>query len=302
MSNISVVISAYNEEKMLDDCLKSLADLDPEIIVIDNTSHDKTKKIAAKYTKQVFTLVNDPVMLNKNKNIGFAKATKDWILSLDADERITPELAKEIKTAIKNNENNGYEIPRKNIIFGKWIEHAIWWPDYNLRLFKRGLGKFPEKHVHEKLVVKGKVKKLQSPMVHLNYQTVSQFIKKLDNTYTESEVENFIKSGKNIQWGDAIRFPANDFLKTFFAQQGYKDGMHGLVLSMLQAFYSFVVFAKIWERKEEFGDIAPKNFIEEFKRETKLLARDFKYWTFTALMNNSKSTKILYKIRRKLRR
>ncbi len=301
MSNISVVISAYNEEKMLGDCLKSLKDLNPEIIVIDNSSQDETKKIAAKYTSKVFTLVNDPVMLNKNKNVGFGKATKDWILSLDSDERLTPELAKEINESIKNDQIFGYEIPRKNIIFGKWIEHAIWWPDYNLRLFKNGFGKFPEKHVHEKLDVKGKVEKLKQPMVHLNYQTISQFIKKMDNTYTESEVENFIKSGKSIQWYDAIRFPANDFLKTFFAQNGYRDGMHGLVLSMLQAFYSFIVFAKIWERKESFRDIAPKNFLSNVAHELKSQTKNFKYWLYTALMSEQTSKKLFYKIRRKLR-
>ncbi len=301
MTNISVVISAYNEEKMLDECLKSLTYLNPEIVVIDNTSQDKTRTIAKKYTKHVFTVANDPIMLNKNKNKGFQRATKTWVLSLDADERLTPELSLEIKDAINNTQVAGYEIPRKNIIFGKWIQHAIWWPDYNLRLFRNGKGKFPEKHVHEKLEVSGKVEKLQSPIIHMNYQTISQFIKKLDSTYTESEVENFIKSGKNIQWYDAIRFPANDFLKTFFAQNGYRDGMHGLVLSMLQSFYSFVVFAKIWERKENFKDITPENFLSSVTHELRLQTKDFKYWIYTSLMKERASRKLLYKLLRKLR-
>ncbi len=301
MIKISVVISAFNEEKMIGDCLKSIGTLADEIIVVDNTSSDNTAKIAKKYTKNIFTVPNDPVMLNKNKNYGFGKTTGQWILSLDADERVTPELAKEIKKVTNNKGVNGFEIPRKNIIFGKWIQHSIWWPDYNLRLFRKNHGRFQERHVHEKLHVDGKISKLQNPLIHYNYQTVSQFIKKMDNTYTESEVTNFIKSGKSIYWYDAIRFPLNDFLKTFFAQNGYRDGMHGLVLSILQSFYSFIVFAKIWERKEDFKDITPNKFLESFIKEIKFGSKDLKYWIYTALIEESKFNKVIYKLKRKFR-
>lgn len=301
MPKITAVISAYNEEGMIDECLRSLKNIVDEIVLIDNSSQDKTSEIAKKYTNKVFTQPNDPIMLNKNKNYGFRKAAGDWILSLDADERLTPELGREIKKAVGTREINGYEIPRKNIIFGKWIEHSLWWPDYNLRFFRKGLGKFPEKHVHEKLEVKGKVGRLSNPMVHFNYQTISQFIRKMDTTYTESEVENFIKSGKNIYWYDALRFPLNDFFKTFFLLKGYKDGMHGLVLSLLQSFYSFIVFAKIWERKENFKDITPDNLLKSFTKESKTLSRDLRYWILTSLMEESSSKKIIYRIKRKFR-
>lgn len=298
---ISAVVSAYNEEKLLGDCLKSLKDLADEIILVDNSSQDRTANIAKKYTPKIFTVANDPVMLNKNKNFGFTKATGDWIISIDADERITTELAKEIKKAIKSKGIVGFEIPRKNIIFNKWIQHSIWWPDYNLRLFRRGSGKFPLRHVHEKLKVSGKVAKLENPIEHLNYQTISQYIRKLDGSYTESEVEIYIKSGKNISWYDAMRFPVADFIQTFFLQKGYKDGMHGLVLSILQSFYAFIVFAKIWERKENFKDLTPDNFLLEFIKETKKLAKDFKYWIYTSQMEESKTKKLYFKILRKFR-
>ena len=197
---ISVVISAFNEQNLIEDCLKSVKFVADEIVFVDNTSSDKTTEIARKYTDKIFIRPNDPVMLNKNKNFGFGKATGNWILSLDADERITPKLSAEIRKAIHDNHFLGYEIPRKNIIFGKWIKHSIWWPDYNLRLFKKGFGKFPQKHVHEKLEVAGRVGRLKNPIIHYNYQTVSQFIRKLDTTYTESEAENFIKSGQSSSW------------------------------------------------------------------------------------------------------
>ncbi|MDO8487439.1 MAG: glycosyltransferase family 2 protein [Candidatus Curtissbacteria bacterium] len=297
---ISVVISAFNEEKMIEDCLKSAKLVADEIILVDNTSQDSTVEIAKKYTDKIFIRPNDPVMLNRNKNFGFSKATGDWIISLDADERITGQLASEIKKAVAKKDFNGWEIPRKNIIFGKWIRHSIWWPDYNLRLFRRGYGKFAEKHVHEKLDVKGEIGQLENPMTHYNYQTVSQFIGKLDKTYTESEVDNFLKSGKSIFWYDAIRWPANDFIKTFFFQQGYKDGLHGLILSQLQAFYALIFFAKVWERKENFKDLTPDNFFMEFLKELSQIAKDIKYWIYEVLMEENPAKKILFRIKRRL--
>lgn len=302
---LSVVISAYNEQNVIEECLKSAKFIADEIIFVDNESQDKTLEIAKKYTTHVFIRPNDPVMLNRNKNFGFTKATGDWILSIDADERITPELAKEIKKIIglpsEVLTKEGYEIPRKNIIFGKWIQHSIWWPDYNLRLFRRGKGKFPLKHVHEKLEVKGKIGKLKNPMIHYNYQTVSQFIKKLDTTYSESETENFLKEKKNINWYDAIRWPIADFVKTFFLQKGYKDGLHGLVLSLFQAFYALVFFAKVWERKENFADLTPDNFLSAAVKEFQKVAKDIRWWIYETLSAENPTKKIYYKLRRRFK-
>lgn len=297
---ISLVVSAYNEEKMIGDCLKSAKLVADEIVLVDNSSTDKTAEIAREYTSIIYKRPNDPVMLNKNKNFGFSKAKGEWLISLDADERITPELAKEIKNAIRQQDVNGFEIPRKNIIFGKWIRHSIWWPDYNLRLFRTKHGKFAEKHVHEKLQVVGNVGKLENSMIHENYQGVSQFINKLNNSYTESEAENYIKAGKTINWFDAIRWPVNDFVKNFFFLQGYKDGLHGLVLSLLQSFYMLVVFAKIWERKEHFEDIAPQNLSEEVMVEFKKAAKDIIYWNYETKITGKPSLKIVYKLKRKM--
>ncbi len=297
---LSVVISAFNEQKLIEDCLISVKDLADEIVFIDNTSSDNTVEIAKKYTQKVHIRVNDPVNLNKNKNFGFSKATSDWILSLDADERIPKELASEIKSAILKKDINGYEIPRKNIIFGKWIQHSIWWPDYNLRLFRKGRGKFAENHVHEKLKVEGVIAKLENPMTHFNYQTVSQYISKLNNSYTESETDNFIKVGNKIYWYDAIRWPVNDFLKTFFASKGYLDGMHGLVLSLLQSFYALVFFAKVWERKENFKDLTPDNFLTNVIREFSKAAKEIKFWIYEALIEEKPMKKYFYKLKRKI--
>lgn len=302
MPTLSVVISVYNEEKRLSKTLASVSFAD-EIIVVDNSSIDRTPLIAKEYTKRIYTRPNY-AMLNINKNFGFTKASGDWILCLDADETVTPELAKEIKSAISNKQLaiSGYWIPRKNIIFGKWIRHSIWWPDYQLRLFKNGKGKFPEQHVHEMLALEGTSDKLTHSMVHDNYSSISQFIRKMDTIYTENEVENRIKKGEKIVWIDAIAYPIRDFLKTFLAQEGYKDGLHGLVLSILQAFYMFIVFAKIWER-QGFFDYNDEDFLAKIYKQFLHQRREFKYWYYTVKINRAKKIgdKILYKLLRKLR-
>lgn len=279
MSKISVVTSVYNEEKNLPELLESVKWAD-EIIVVDNSSTDKTGEIAKKYTDKIYTRPNLK-MLNTNKNFGFEKASGEWILNLDGDERVTPELRSEVLSVTKRKpgitEVIGFYIPRKNIIFGKWIKHGLWWPDYQLRLFKKGKGKFPCQHVHEKIKVTGETTKLKNPLLHYNYRTVSQFIQKLDWIYTENEVENLIKSGRKIHWYEAIRLPVADFLSVFFKREGYKDGLHGLVLSLLQSFYALVVFAKAWE-KQKFWEYHPDNFLKEVSQEFKQAGKDYLFW------------------------
>lgn len=300
MQKLSVVVSAYNEESIIKKCLESVLWAD-EIIFIDSSSSDGTVDIAKKYTSQIFTRPNN-LMLNVNKNYGFTKAQGEWILSLDADEHITDGLKEEIKSVIaSDNEIIGYWIPRKNIIFGKWIQGDMWWPDYQLRLFKKGKGRFPEKHVHEYIRLDGPTEKLREPFIHENYSSVSQFLYKMDKIYTESEVEHIIESGKKVRWVDALRFPINDFLKTFFLQKGYKNGLHGLVLSLLQALYMEVVFAKLWE-KQGFQEVNNSRFLKDVYEEVRRIAHEFEYWFVTSFINDAKNPvmKIILKTARKI--
>ena len=284
-NKVSAVISAYNEEKNIKDCLQSLSWAD-EIIVIDNSSTDKTALIVKKYTSKVYSQPNNK-MLNVNKNYGFSKAKNSWILNLDADERVSPELKKEIEALLKKEISfSGFEMPRKNIIFGKWIRHGIWWPDYQVRLFKKEKGKFDCRHVHEKLNLKGKLGKLKNPLIHHNYQTIDQYIYKFTHIYTDSEVENFLRSGKKVYWYDAIRMPVNEFLSTFLARSIYKDGLHGLVLSILQSFCEFVVFCKIWE-KQKFWQYNDKNFLKLVNRQVRKSYKDYKFWTKSAVLKKA---------------
>ncbi|KKS90501.1 MAG: glucosyl-transferase [Candidatus Gottesmanbacteria bacterium GW2011_GWA2_47_9] len=295
---ISVVISARNEESKLGRCLASVAWAD-EVVVIDNSSTDGTARIAREFGAKVFRRPNN-LMLNVNKNFGFEKASGDWIFSLDADEEVTKDLAKEIQERVMSKEqsdSSGYWIPRKNIIFGKWITHGLWWPDKQLRIFRRSKGRFPCVHVHEYLEVDGSTKELTEPYVHYNYETISQFIRKMDTIYSESEVQKLIRTNYQWTWHDAIRFPVSDFVKVFFAQEGYKDGLHGLMLAMLQAFYSFVVFAKLWEQsKFEQKELTVGGIDGELQRNH----REIRYWVLSEQIKETRS--IIEKIRLKLLR
>lgn len=298
---ISVVISAYNEERLLEDCLVSVQDFADEIIVVDNSSTDRTKEIAKKFTKKVFTQKNDPTSIDLQKNFGFGKATNEWILSLDADERLTPELSKEIIEVLRKNpsEINGYRIPRKNIIFGKWIEHSLWWPDYQVRLFRKEKGQYAAEKVHQQLQVQGEVGTMKEAFLHENYQSISQYLQKMDR-YTENEAKALLKDNVHMHWIDMLRLPVRDFLKTFFLQKGYKDGLHGLVLSILQSGYSFLVVTKVWE-KQGFAKEEGKNFLPLLFVEWRKLHQETLYWFFAELGSQTRNPllKLKYRLQQK---
>lgn len=296
MKKLSVVISAYNSQEKIEDCLKSVSFAD-EIIVINNSSTDKTEELARKYTSKVFTRPNN-LMLNVNKNYGFSKAVGDWILCLDDDERVTPQLQAEIKEILKKEDTiNGYFIPRKNIIFGKWMEHTGWYPDPQLRLFEREKGKFEEKHVHEMIKVNGESASLAQPMLHYNYQSISQFLHKMSNIYVPNEAEVLISQGYKVTFADAFKFPLKEFLTRFFAREGYKDGFHGLMLSILMAFYHFCIFAFIWE-EQGFAQLEQGNILNKSQEELGSAGKEISFWLRNEKIKNTKSLfkKTLYKI------
>lgn len=284
---ITVVISAYNEEKNIKDCIMSAKLLADEVIVVDNSSSDSTSKISKSLGAIVYVQENVPLKIDLQKNYGFSRASQPWILSLDADERISPKLAEEIKKTVALEENiDGYFLPRKNIIFGKWIKHSIWWPDYQLRLFRKGKARFVYASVHDPIHIRGKTKHLSEPLVHFNYDSISQFVKRMDSIYTESEARNIISEKKKTHWIDAVRMPSSDFIKTYFFQKGYRDGLHGLVLSILQAFYMFLVFAKVWE-KQGFYERDEKEVLKGVVHELSGISSEWKFWAIKSLSSET---------------
>jgi len=295
---ISVVISTFNRSASLKRTLESVVPFADEIIVVNSGSTDDTVGIAKKYTPNVFTRQNN-LMLNVNKNYGFSKASGDWILNLDDDEIVPQDLAREIRSRIKTapEDISGYWIPRKNIIFGKWIRHGLWWPDTQLRLFRAGTGKFPEKHVHEYIEVHGKTETIHTAFTHYNYDSIGQYLLKMQTLYIQSEVDRYVSTGYRVRWEDALRFPVSDFLKIYFAQSGYKDGLHGLVLATLQSYYSFLIFAVLWERQKFIQlDIPLSCISNEYIRST----REASYWLDTAKLKTTRN--ILHTLWLKLHR
>ncbi len=300
MSKISVAVLTYNEEKNIKECLESVREMADEIVLVDERSTDRTVEIAKKYTSSI-TLVDHgttagrthDTMFHKHKQLAIEKCRGDWIFQIDADEKVTPELVREIKKTVEAPFANGYKVPRKNKIFGKYLEHTGWYPDYQIKLFKKGKGRYPCKSVHEQIEIDGEIGTLKNDLLHDHYKSVEQFIDRM-NRYTSNDVEFMIAKGEgSVVWADAIKFPLDEFLKRFFYWEGYKDGLHGLVLSLLKAADREIVFAKLWE-KQGFTETADKNFLQAFYFQLKKSAKDFKYWQLYVEQNPVK--KLLGKI------
>lgn len=309
---ISVAILTFNEEENIVDCLESVKWAD-EIVLVDEGSSDKTVELAKKYTNNIKIVDHDPdsksseskaadpsgheTMFHKNKqkSIDFCKG--DWILQIDADERVTSKLKDAVLSVVNSDQFSGYQVARKNIIFNKWLEHTGWYPDYQVKLFKRGKGWYPCKTVHELVEIDGEIGTLQGDLLHEHYKSVFQFIDRL-NKYTTNDANFLIAKDESVVWYHALAYPLEEFVKRYFFWQGYKDGIHGLALSLLQAFSRLVVFAKVWEHQKFFE----KNIsLNEWNKEVGLLARNYRYWYKSAKidMAQSKAKKLVYKLQRK---
>jgi len=239
--SISAIIITYNEEKNIRDCLESLKWTD-EIIVVDAKSGDKTAQIAEESGARVFSVEWQGYA--KQKNYAQGMATCDWILSLDADERLTPELTKEIQEKLANSSFSGYEIARKAYFLGKWMRYGGWYPGYVLRLFRRDKGRFIEKEVHEYVEIKGKIGRLKSPLIHYTDDTLEDYFNKFCR-YTTLAADELYKKGKRAHLSDILLRPIFIFLKMYIIRMGFLDGFHGLILAILSSFYVFTKYTKL---------------------------------------------------------
>ena len=304
---LSVVISAYNEEKNIAECLESVKSIADEIILIDNSSTDNTKEIAKKYTSKIITQENDITAIDLLKNKGIESAKGEWVLVIDADESLSKELSEEISKSIDNSgdsgDTNGYLMPRKNFIFGKWMQHTGWYPDYQLRLFRNGKGKYVEKHIHESIKVNGKTEKLSKHIIHSNYEGIQSFLRKMVIVYAPNEAEERVAKGYVFSFSDAFRFPLNEFISRFFAREGYKDGFHGLMLSILMAFYHFIVFAFLWE-KNQFKEMDHKEMLIQFEQDKEKAEDELFHWINITKIKNEKNflKKLALRTKRKLKK
>lgn len=297
MATLSVVINAQNVEKNLPRCLASIKNLADEIVVVDQGSTDGTFKIAKKFGAKIYK--HDPVAyVELTRNFAISKATGDWILILDPDEEMGSALALEIKKIIKEDKAEYFRIPRKNIIFDKWIRHTLWWPDYQTRLFKKGKVSWSEViHSVPITIDRGADIKPEEDLaiIHHNYNTIEEFLEKL-NRYTSVQADILIKDNYIFDLKDLIGKPFKEFITRYFTGEGYKDGVHGLVLSLFQAFSELVVYVKVWQAdKFKESDVEVSSVITEMRAKEK----ELHYWQGDAVYKQT--GKFTDRIKRKLR-
>lgn len=234
---ISVVLATYNEETNLAECLESVKSWCDEIIIVDGSSIDKTVKIAKSFGAKV-TILNNPAIFHINKQKAIDQAKSEWILQLDADERVTPQLKEEIDKVIDQKEFDGFWIPRKNFFLGKFLMKGGIYPDYTLRLYRRGKGKLPQKDVHEQAIVDGKVGYLENPLIHMADMTFGRYWLRF-NRYTDllamqlKEKEKIFSPVSFIE--NVIVQPIYWFLLTYFRNKGFMDSWQGFIFSFFSS-------------------------------------------------------------------
>jgi len=241
---LSVIVITRNEALNLRACLESVAWAD-EIVVVDAQSEDATVRIAREFTDKVYEV--EWQGYSEAKNYALDRATGDWVLWLDADERVPEELAGEIRAAISSPSGvKGYRIPRKAYFLGRWIRHGGWYPGSVLRLFARGAGRFNGALVHESLALRGRTGELKHPLLHFTDPTLTHYWEKL-NRYTSLGAQELLRQGRSFRLRDLVLRPAFFFLRMYVLRFGFLDGIYGLMIAMLSACHVFFKYAKLWE-------------------------------------------------------
>ena len=244
MSDLTVAVITWNEEERLRPCLESAAWAD-EIVVVDSASTDKTVEVAREFTDRIW--VRPWPGFAAQKNFALEQASLPWVLSLDADERVTPDLRREIERVLLNDgPADGYTIPRKNLFWGAWVRHGRLYPDRQLRLFRKGRGRFVEHAVHESVSVDGLVERLEHPLIHESYRSLEEFGLR-SNRYSTLAATEWITLGRRVGVGDLVLRPLGRFVSMYLLNRGFLDGWRGLLLAMLYAHYVFLRTAKVWE-------------------------------------------------------
>ena len=248
-ATLSVVVVTLNEEERIRECLDSVAWAD-EVIVVDAESQDKTAAIARELTDHV--IVRPWPGFAAQKNFGLGRATGEWVLSLDADETVSPALREEIAAILAGGPAaEGYAVPRRNVFWGRWVRHGGLYPDWQVRLFRRGRGRFVERAVHESVTIDGAVARLRGHLEHRSYRDVGDFLARADR-YTSLAAEEWMAAGRPSRPVlDLVARPIGRFLGMYVARAGFLDGWRGFLLATLYAYYVLMRSAKIWERARQ---------------------------------------------------
>lgn len=239
---LSVILITKNEGANIRDCLASVAWAD-EIIVVDSGSTDDTVAIAREAGAQVHIHADWPGF-GPQKNRALDYASKDWVFSIDADERVTPELRAELERAMQNGAADGYFCPRLSQFCGTFIHHSGWYPDYVLRLFKRGAGRFSDSLVHESVLLTGRTGKLKNPLLHYSYLTTDDVERKVEH-YSNAAAQQMLQGGKRSSWAGAALSGAWAFVRTYIIRLGMLDGAAGWNIARMNARTTFLKYRKL---------------------------------------------------------
>ncbi len=246
---VSAIVITRNEERNIAGCLSSVSWAD-EIVVVDSESTDRSAEIARGFTRKVFVAPWEG--FSAAKELALRHATCEWIFWIDADERASPELGREVADLLRSERrppHAGYEVARRAFFVGKWIRHCGWYPGYVVRLFRKDSAVFTRSRVHEGLKLTGTVGRLSNDLLHYTDETLYHYFTKL-NSYTTLAARDARDGGKRGSIPGLLARPAYMFFKMYFLRLGFLDGMHGLTLSLLSASYVFAKYAKLIELEQ----------------------------------------------------
>jgi glycosyltransferase involved in cell wall biosynthesis len=251
MKKLSATIITRDEEANIARCLSALDFVD-EIVVIDAQSEDRTVELAAKFTPHVH--VNPWPGHIQQKNLAIERATGEWILALDADEEVTPELKAEIRAARLRDFYglDGFYLPRRSLFMGRWIEHCGWRPDHHLRLFRKDRGRFGGINPHDIVKIDGRTGRFRHPLLHYTYPSLDVYLKRM-NSYTSIAAGELARRDKPCRLSQLAFSPLATFIKMYVLKQGFRDGTQGLLLCILSGYYVLVKYLKLREFRENAG-------------------------------------------------
>ena len=251
MARVSVIVITKNEARNIGAALDSVRWVD-DIVVVDSGSTDDTVAIARRHTDRVVTHAWNGYGAQKNFAAGLA--AHDWVFSLDADERVSPALAREIQVLLRDEPAaRGYCVPRVTRYLGRWIRSTDWHPDFQLRLYDRRTARWNDRLVHESVAVDGPVGRLRGELEHHAYRDVSHHLQTIDR-YTTLAARQMQREGRRSGWVDLTARPLAAFLRNYLVRGGVRDGVRGLIISILNAGYVFLKFVKLWAFQRAEGD------------------------------------------------
>ncbi len=245
MLKLSVVVLTKNEERNIKDCLESVHNWADEIIVLDDESSDKTVEIAVKYGAKIIHRKMDNE--GRQRNFGYGQAKNQWVLSLDADERVTPGLREEISAALnKETPCNGFTIPRRNYIGNYWVRYGGWYPSPQLKLFRKDKFRYEEAGVHPRAFMDDPCGHLKADLLHYSYRDLSDFLAKMNNQTTR-EAQKWYSQNKPMRLGKFLWRTYDRFFRSYLGKKGWKDGYLGFVVAYFAGLYQFLSYLKYRE-------------------------------------------------------